>query len=194
VIEVESLKQVVIGFALLAPGFLIMFGRSRFVTGRMPSVASSVFEYLMVSSIYFAAAYPLFEWCGFKSYLSVTMFLFILPLVIGLILGFVAQKSLFRKLTDFFGLNPVHPSPTAWDFVFSGRKGYSWVIINLNSGGRYFGVFGQASMASSDLDRRDVFIEDVRDSDFKPVEVDGRKRGVWVNENDIRSIEIIKDN
>lgn len=193
-IAVENLEEVIWGIALLAPGFLIMFGRSRFLTGRMPSVASSVFEYLMVSSTYFALVYPLFLYISVETYVGALAFLFVLPLVMGLLLGFGTQANVFRKIIQHLGMNPVHASPTAWDFVFSGRNGFSWVVVNLNSGGRYFGILGPSSMASSDLRYRDIYLEEVRTEAFASVERDGRKRGVWINETDIRSIEIIEDN
>ena len=192
-IEFDDLGKVILAFGLLGPGFLIMFGRSRFLIGRMISISSSVFEYLMVSSIYFACAYPLFAAIKEPAYWAVFMFLFVVPLAIGMFLGVAAQKEWFRKELNFLRLNPIHTSPTGWDYVFGGRTGYSWVVVNLVSGGRYFGVFGPNSLASSDLSNRDIYLEDVRDENFGPIETGGRKRGVWISESDIRSIEIIKD-
>ncbi len=191
--ELKDLEGFIWGFAMLAPGFLFMFGRSRFLTGRMPSVSSSVFEYLMVSSVYFAAVYPVFIFLDLSSYFSALLFLFVLPLVAGSTFGFCTQKEFFRSIGSKLGINPIHSSPTAWDYAFSDRQGYYWVVVNLNSGGKYFGVFGPASLASSDLNNRDIYLEDVRKQDFSAIEENGRKRSVWIDENDIRSIEIIKD-
>lgn len=192
-IDVGNLESVILGISLLGPGFLIMFGRSRFLTGRMTSVASSIFEYLMVSSIYFAGAYPLFRLLIEPSYGITFVFLFLLPTIVGMLLGIASQKGVFRCLLHYLKLNPVHTSPTAWDFVFSGRQGYSWIVVKLNSGGQYFGVLGPDSLASSDLRNRDIYLENTCDEEFRWLEKDGRKRGVWISETDIRSIEIIKD-
>ena len=192
-LEADSVENFIWGLAVLAPGFLFMFGRSRFLTGRMPSVAASVFEYLMISSVYFALCYPLFLYLDLSSYLAALLFLFFLPLSSGLVTGFATQKRFFRWLGSKLRLNPVHYSPTAWDYIFSDRNGYSWVVVNLNSGGRYFGVFGPSSLASSDLASQDIFLEDMRDENFAPIEKDGRRRGVWISQHDIRSIEIVED-
>lgn len=192
-VEIDSLENFIWGIAILAPGFLFMFGRSRFLTGRMPSVAASVFEYLMISSVYFALCYPLFVYLELGSYLAALALLFGLPLASGLIAGFATQKRLFRWLGNKLGLNPVHFSPTAWDYIFSDRSGYSWVVVNLNSGGRYFGVFGPSSLASSDLSSQDIYLEEIRNETFDPIEQNGRKRGVWISQHDIRSIEIVED-
>ncbi|WP_157044649.1 DUF6338 family protein [Roseobacter sp. GAI101] len=190
--KIEDLQGGILALSLLGPGFLIMFGRSRFLTGRMVSVASSIFEYLMVSSIYFAASFPIYKIIGSNSYWSMFNFLFVLPLFVGFSLGLFAQKGIFRSLLARVGLNPVHSSPTAWDYVFGNREGSSWVVVKLFSGNEYYGVLGPASMASSDLKSRDIFLENTCRDDFSFVEVD-RKRGVWINESDIRAIEIIKD-
>lgn len=191
--NVTNLDEVILGIALLGPGFLIMYGRSRFVTGRMVSVASSAFEYLMLSSVYYAFAYPIFRSLGETSQWSLLVFLFLMPVILGLVLGVGTQKEFFRKLLGLVSLNPIHTSPTAWDYLFSNRSGYSWVVVNLNSGGRYYGVLGPNSLASSDLNRRDLFLENSCDCEFKFKEKDGRKRGIWISEGEIRSIEIVED-
>jgi hypothetical protein len=191
--EIEDVQAAVLALAILGPGFLIMYGRSRFLTGRMVSVASSVFEYLMVSSIYFAASFPIYKIINDDSYWLMFGFLFVLPLLVGVCLGIVAQKGLFRWFLGKLQLNPVHTSPTAWDYVFGGRSGYSWVVVKLFSGEEYYGVLGPKSMASSDLRNRDIYLENTCKDDFSFVEEDGRSRGVWINENDIRAIEVIKD-
>lgn len=192
-IEVDDLEKIILGFGLLGPGFLIMYGRSRFLTGRMTSVASSVFEYLMVSSIYFAGAYPIFGSIREPNNAATFVFLFAGPLAIGFLLGIAAQRDYFRIVLGYLKLNPIHTSPTGWDYVFNGRKGFSWVVVKLNSGGQYYGIFGPESLASSDLSKRDIYLENTCDESFKPIETDGRKRGVWISEDDIRSIEIVED-
>jgi hypothetical protein len=191
--DFDGVEKAVLGLALLGPGFLILFGRSRFHTGRMVGVAESIFEYLMMSSVYFSFAYPLFSLISMPGYLSLLSFLFISPLLLGLVIGVLTQRQTLRGFLNRIGLNPVHSSPTAWDFAFSNRKGFSWVVVSLASGKRYHGVFGPSSLASSDLSRRDIFLEDIRGENFEPIEKDGRKRGVWLNENEIASIEIVED-
>ena len=192
-IDFGEIENGILGIAILGPGFLIMFGRSRFLTGRMVNLSSSIFEYLMVSSIYYAFAFPAFRQLNDPSYTEVLSFLFLGPLLSGFALGFMTQKNVFRWLAKKLNLNPVHSSPTAWDFVFSDRSGPSWVVASLASGRKYYGIFDQNSLASSELSRRDIFIENICDENFKPIEADGRKRGVWINESELLSIEIIKD-
>ncbi|WGH79748.1 DUF6338 family protein [Jannaschia ovalis] len=193
-LELASLEHAILAVALLSPGFLLLFGRSQFLTGRIKGVASGSLEYLMVSSIYYALAFPIYKSSGGEGYFSLLIFLLIGPLGLGLLLGFMSQKNWLRSALGWFGLNLVHHTPTGWDHAFGGRVGEYWVVVNLHSGGVFYGVWGGDSLASSDLSRRDIFIEDVRTRDFQPVEKDGRKRSVWISEVDIRSIEIIKDN
>lgn len=191
--DFESVESIAYAFTLLCPGFLIMYGRSRFLTGRMTSVASSVFEYLMATSIYFAIIYPFAIELDWSLYAQFLIFLILLPLTVGLIIGLCSQKEIFKPLKKFLRLNPVHYSPTAWDYCFGNLTGDYWVVVKLFSGGTYYGVFGPKSMASSDIDKTDIYLENVCDEDFKFVEQRGRNRGVWINHSDIRSIEIVKD-
>jgi hypothetical protein len=191
--EIDQIETAIFAISLMGPGFLILFGRSRFLTGRMISVSQSAFEYLMVSSVYFAFAYPIFRLVSEPTYLASMIFLFGAPLSVGVAIGFFSQKQLFRKSLAYLKMNTVHSSPTAWDFMFNDRRGFAWVIVSLNSGRKFFGVFGPESLASSDMAHRDLYIENICDEEFKPIEENGRKRGVWINESEILSIEIIKD-
>jgi len=193
VTEFQSVENIILAFAFLSPGFLLLFGRSQFLTGRIRSISSGVFEYLMVSSIYYSAAVPILLSVQSPMYWHYFALLFAIPLVLGFAIGFATQKEWFRKAVVKLGLNPVHSTPTAWDYAFGGKSGNYWVVVKLVSGGVYYGVWGANSLASSDLSRRDIYIEDVRTRDFKPVETDDRKRGVWISDVDIRSIELIKD-
>lgn len=55
---------VLLGVAMLAPGFLFLFARSRYVTGRMSAVSSATIEFVLASSIYYAVAAPIFFYLG----------------------------------------------------------------------------------------------------------------------------------
>jgi hypothetical protein len=191
--ELADFDKIVLSLALLGPGFLILFGRSRFQTGRMTSLAEGVFDYLMVTSVYYAFAYPIYLYVPEPGYWSNLVFLFLAPFLVGTALGFFTQKHFLRGMLKWLGLNPVHASPTGWDYMFSDRKGFSWIVVTLMSGRKYYGVFGPESLASSDFSHRDIYIEDIRDEHFQPIEKEGRKRGVWLNESEISSIEIVKD-
>lgn len=192
-IELADFDKTVLSLALLGPGFLILFGRSRFQTGRMTSLAEGMFDYLMVTSVYYSFAYPIFLYVPKPGYLSNLTFLLLAPLLLGSILGFFTQKQVLRGIFKWLRLNPVHSSPTGWDYLFGDRQGYSWVVVTLTSGRRYYGVFGPDSFASSDFGHRDIYIENICTEDFLPIEKDGRKRGLWLNESELSSIEIVRD-
>ena len=50
--------------------------------------------------------------------------------------------------------------PTGWDWIFS-RTEECYVIVTLKDGTEVAGYFGTNSMASSDPDRRDIYLEKV---------------------------------
>ena len=52
------------------------------------------------------------------------------------------------------------PIPTGWDWIF-GRTDPCYVLVTLTDGTEIAGYFGLRSMASSDPDRKDLYIEKV---------------------------------
>ncbi|MBB4287905.1 hypothetical protein GGD88_003672, partial [Roseospira goensis] len=52
--------------AVLAPGFIILFIRSRFVTGDLPSVKEGALYYVLLSVVYYSVALPVFPGLDFR--------------------------------------------------------------------------------------------------------------------------------
>jgi hypothetical protein len=68
------------------------------------------------------------------------------------------QTTKFDWIFGLLGLRPINPIPTGWDWIFS-RTGRCFVLITLKDGREIAGWFGSKSMASSDPERKDIFIE-----------------------------------
>lgn len=177
--------------AAFAPGLVILWTRSLFLTGRLTSVANAAIEYLVVSSIYYSLAAPLVlkvnRWNWF---LLEALFLFA-PLLCGLVVAGLSQWNWPRKIAATVGLNPVTPHPTGWDKAFGSLEGEVWLIVHTADLGVVHGRFGDQSNASTLLDRRDIYLEDMRDEEFDHIGSDKEDRGVWIPESQIRSVEII---
>jgi hypothetical protein len=63
-------------------------------------------------------------------------------------------------LTGCKARKSVHPIalPTGWDWIFSTTEP-CYVLITLNNGTEIAGYFGDRSMASSDPEHKDIYIE-----------------------------------
>lgn len=191
--NIDELYNVV---ALLAPGFIVTFVRNQFLTGRTRTISETTMEYIIVSVVFYALAIPLIPHLSWMTDDKSILLVLVLPALIGIILGAFAQLEVLSRLLNcgllsWTGLKIAHPIPTSWDYVFANLKTGVWVLVTLKSGERIHGLFGGQSFASSDLSRRDLYIEDIRKEDWSALESDGRTRGIWLSEEEIRLIEII---
>ena len=163
--DLTSVDNLYLIVAFLAPGLIVLFVRSQFVTGRIASDLGVV-PYVVVSVIYYALAYPFIEIVrsisdpGFGRLLSWFGLIFVGPAALGLLLGVNIQKDLFRRMLQRCGLNLVHAIPTAWEWKFSSMPP-QWVLVTLKDGTRFAGYCGPESFISSDPTERDMYIEQI---------------------------------
>lgn len=111
----------------------------------------------------------------------------------GTLLGILRKKDLFRKLLKFFGMQTEHPIPTAWDYKFSTTKDIKWVIVRLNNNEKVYGKYSTMSLASSDSNCHDIFLEEVYTHKGKySWKMVDRSDGIWICADEIKSIEFFK--
>ena len=110
----------------------------------------------------------------------------VLPLAAGVVLGIVANY--FREQVSHF-----LPLPsTAWDAAFWMRRKPCFVVIVLKDGTVIRGIYGRNSRASSDPDRRDLFLEGILTQDTKGRwRVDPHTLGLWIDGSQIVTIKFI---
>lgn len=114
-------------------------------------------------------------------------------LITGLVLGLIQSHCLVRKALKRTGLNVEHPIPTAWDFIFSTTNSPCFVIVTMDDGTKYYGYYGEESLASSDNDNRDIYIEHVYDLDNEENWIPaGNNRGVLINSSHVACIEFLE--
>ena len=138
------------------------------------------------------------------------LFILVLPVVEGFIVGYARQQAWFdktvqclskyaenesrpawaRKILNFklFEQNSV---PTAWDSVFTDIKP-CWVIVTLKDGSKVYGFLGQGSHVSSDHEERDIFISHTVVKKETKLEIVPNTAGVYIKDDEIRTIEFIK--
>ena len=112
-------------------------------------------------------------------------------ILLALLIGFCKQKEWIEKIFARFHFRKIHPSPTAWDYVFS-RQEDSWVIVTLKNGSIIYGLYSFSSFASSDTDERDLYIEKVftigDNSQWIPNE---QSKGILISKDSILTIELL---
>jgi hypothetical protein len=190
-IEFETLAALLVAVGAFSPGFLIVLFRSRFITGRLESFSEAGLKYVVASAIYYSASAPLFLYLEVYEWYSLSLLFFIIPILIGVAMGSLHQFGVLAWLSRRMRLSPSHPAPTSWDYVFGSLRSESWIIVTLKNHEQVFGFFGDRSFASSELGNRDIYIQDLRDPYWKPLEDDGRTRGLWISEEEIVMVQLI---
>jgi len=192
-IGIDGILSFLAFLATLAPGFILIFGRSVFIAGRIRAISEAAAEYVILSSVYYALALPIFIWQGSLSWVSLSVLLFIAPAVLGLILGLLAQRGYLRNLFARVGIAVVGNQSTAWEATFAQLRGGVWVTVSLTDGRQFWGYMGGRSHAARDLEYRDIFIEHLTDSNWNSIEGPERSRGLWISGSQITMIELIED-
>jgi hypothetical protein len=101
------------------------------------------------------------------------------------------RRSILTKILHRMGINPRHVIEAAWDYAF-GRDEWVWITVTLKDNTAVRGKFGSHSLASTQGDERDLFIQEVYE------EVDGklaaapRSAGVLIKGDEIKAIEFQK--
>jgi hypothetical protein len=104
--------------------------------------------------------------------------------------AWIIQHDGLGWLYRWVHLRSINPIPTGWDWIFSTTEP-CYVLITLTDDTEIAGYFGSRSMASSDPDRKDIYIERVYKipDDGRPwAEVDG-SLGMHVDGSQIAYIE-----
>lgn len=106
----------------------------------------------------------------------------------------LGRSKRVQWVLDRLILQPFHPVPTSWDFVFS--KGLpASVIVTLKDGRSVFGYWGENSFASTEPTERDIFIEKVFQApeDGGPCRERPRSKGMLILAEEIRHIEFMSE-
>src|SRR5690242_17452757 len=102
---------------------IITLVRAQFFTGRVRSLSENVVSYLALTVLYYGLAAPLVEYVlsihepGRAKIFAWLALIIVLPAVIGFVLGILGQNDVFRRLLHSLGVNPVHATPSAWDYA-----------------------------------------------------------------------------
>jgi hypothetical protein len=161
-----NIDAVYIALVFIVPGYIFLTLRNRFIAGQDRLGTEQILSFVTYSSLNFA----MFGWMIYLAisyqlapYIRVAIWLLtlvVIPARLGLLCGVSSQKEIVGRIYEFFGLNPIHPTPRAWECVFFNSPA-SWVFVTLKSGTQFAGFWGGQSFASSDTKERDLYISEI---------------------------------
>ncbi len=197
--KLENVSDLYFIMSVFVPGFIYDGMLRQFVPLHSSTVKETVFLRLLTATAYnYALCSPIIYVClsrsdlvGFYGRLLAWFFvIFVAPVVLAILRAIFMQTTKFDWVFRLLGLRPISPIPTGWDWIFS-RTGRCFVLVTLKDGREIAGWFGSKSMASSDPERKDIFIEKLYavPTDGSPwVEVPGNL-GIQVDGSQIAFIE-----
>ena len=191
--------------ALLAPGFIILWFRSRVAEGATPDFKQQLFLFALVSAAYYGLVAPLFHISGgvrLPMWAWSIFFYVGVPLVIGIGLGWVTENDWEYAWAEKMGMHFSHRIPTAWDFRFGRLPENTFILVTLKDGQAVAGRMTDGSFAASAKDGRDVYIGELwsaPEGEGGEGEEEGEwtklepERGLLICGEDIRFIEFFGD-
>jgi len=116
----------------------------------------------------------------------------VLPAVFGAMLGFSLSAGWKNAVMRRLSLPVTHPVETGYDYWFGSQPDAGIVMISYFDGTVVAGYFGDRSLAASNPDRRDIFLEYLYGVDgdgeiFQPE----LRRSAIVSLDHVRSIEFL---
>lgn len=193
--DMKDWANVQLVIALIVPGLIITYVRSRFSTGRMDKLSDSILAYLALTVAYYGIALPFVDPilnmpAGWEKNLVWWSIVMIGPAIFGLLLGVGGQQGWIRWLAHKLHLNPVHDIPNSWDWRFSQTQNGAHIMVTLSDGSTAAGLFGRGSFASTDPAERDIYIQELMDvpDDGGPWTPQASKKGILIPAKEIRYV------
>jgi len=167
----------------LLAGYIVILARSWFILGLRPKPAELVVEAVVFSLIIqllalligaiasivgFSEWLHSFDWYD-PSGLQIVFFLkiLVLPTLLGIVLGWNLTAGWKHALLRRLSMPVVHPVQRAHDFAFGVDRVPGLVIVTYEDGSVVRGFFGEQSLASSDTNRSDIYLEQLYMEDEK---------------------------
>jgi Family of unknown function (DUF6338) len=181
--------------ALLAPGFIILWVRSRVVEGPTVEFSQQLFHFALVSAAYYGLIGPLFHvsrGLALPAWAWSILFYFAVPAALAYGIGLITKRGLEYAITERLGIRFLNRIPTAWDYRFGEVDEATFVLATLKDGTTIGGRMAFGSYAASAKDGRDLYIAeiwrlpDTEGGDWIPVMP---RRGALICGDEIRYVE-----
>ena len=198
---IDSIDVVIYSAYFLIPGYVINEIIRHFLPDREHNDFEKTIRCLEYSILELALWYWLFSIVSqkydsstYRYWLFLILTVVVTSFITGIAIGILRKGQLFRKTLDFFGIHTEHPVPTGWDYKFSNTETPRWVCICLNNGTFVRGRYGPNSLASSEKDDHDIYLEEVFiKNNHGSWSREERTDGIWISASSIVWINFYKD-
>jgi hypothetical protein len=193
----------------LLAGFILLSVRSWFVSAQRPKATEVLFDSVILSLInqlVFLLTAPAVGLAlsalpqavpGFVHAITDGRGAFfaevlLLPALLGALFGTALATGRGSGLLRRLAMPNTHPTERAYDFAFAQRSGPCFVILTYKDGTEVRGFFGTNSLAASDVDRSDIYLERLYSTDATGqwLEVDPPRAALLALDG-MRSIEFL---
>jgi hypothetical protein len=128
--DLKSIQSIYLVLGFIVPGMIIAFVRAQFLTGRLRTLSESVVTYIALTVLYYGLAAPFvvltFEEPGRAKIAAWLELIIVVPAIVGLVLGALAQNDVFRRILQWLRINPVHVTPATARLLGCGATTSSW--------------------------------------------------------------------
>lgn len=164
--KLDNFSDVYFVVSVLVPGFIYSGVVSNFVSLRPHKEKETLLlRYLTATAFNYAICSPLIYFLVSGYFIAhpigqaITWFfiVFIIPVLMAVIRAMSIQYDWLRWLYRGLRLRTISPIPTGWDWIFS-TTDPCFVLVTLTDGTEIAGYFGTRSMASSDPERKDIYL------------------------------------
>lgn len=168
--QLESFSGLYFIVSVLVPGFIYHGVITNFVALRrnkekeiilLGFLTATAFNYAICSPLIYLLVFSM-VFSGHPIWQAFCWFaiIFMVPVVLAVLNARIIQRDGLGWLYRLLGLRSINPIPTGWDWIFSTTEP-CYVLITLIDGTEIAGYFGSRSMASSEPERKDIYIERV---------------------------------
>ena len=168
--KLEDFSNLYFVVSVLVPGFIYSGVVANFIPLRRSKekevlllryLTATAFNYALCSPLIYLLVFGLiFPARPFGQALCWFAIIFIVPVILAVAHARIIQKDGLGWFYRLLGLRPISPIPTGWDWIFSTTEP-CFVLVTLTDGTEIAGYFGVRSMASSEPERKDIYIEQV---------------------------------
>jgi len=196
IMELFESSKLFLFIVFAIPGFIAMKTYSLLSPYQEKESTKLIIDAITYSCMNYAILGPIFyflfitETNELKFTLWTTVFLIFAMFIFPIIL---ASVWLWLRKQEFFRKNAPHPTPRAWDFVFSQGKSY-YIIVTLQDGSKVAGKYSENSFTSSYPEEPQLYLEETWTLNmyggFKRVR--DKSEGILILSKDIQSIEFFE--
>ena len=188
----------------LLAGFIVISVRSRLTASRSPKPGEILLDAVvlsLVNQVVFLGGRALLESSGILSPASENaginslhfyVEILVCPVLLGILIGRLAGSGTVGFVLRRLSMPGTHPIAEAYDFAFAGGQQKGFVILTFDDGTVIYGYFGDLSLAASDENRSDIYLESLYTVVQDQWTLADPPRAAWISLAGIRSIEFLK--